>query len=364
MSRRNLVILFGVAIALALALFLTPSGPGDDQHEILLPGLKGDLNTIERIVISAGGAGTVATLERGEDQWTLAERSGYPADVARIRRNLIALGNATIAETKTSNPELYGRLGIEDPDQPDAKGYLLRIYEAGQGDGEATGLIVGDTGVRGNMAYVRRAGEAQGFMVSADLDLSKKAVDWLSRDLMDIASSDIQAIRIEHPDGEVVRIEKTSRGEADFSVLDIPDGRELAYASIANPAGGLLSKLEMDDVSPADSIDTGTANRTIVRFSTFDGLVVQANVYHIDDNDLVGFSVTADESLAERFRPAATPESESPAGAGIDPAPFVETATLANELNARLESWVYSLPTFKSDQLVKRLDDLLAAEGE
>jgi hypothetical protein len=173
-------------------------------------------------------------------------------------------------------------------------------------------------------------------MISADFNLSKKTADWLAPDLIDIASADIQSITINHPDGEIVRIEKSSQTDPNFSVLNIPEGRELAYTTIANPVAGLLSKLTMDDVSPANSIDTSASQPTIARFETFDGLVIEVNVYTIDDKSLVTFNASADESLAEQ----------------------------AAELNSRLGSWVYSLPSFKSEQLGKRLSDFLKTDGE
>lgn len=336
MDRRTLLILLGVVLALAAIWFLTPEETSSIDNRLLFPGLSDELNAIEGVTVSVGGGQRVVTLERGTDQWTVAERSGYPADVARIRKNLIALGNATILENKTSNPEFHERLGIEDLDRPDAKGYLLEIHRAGPDGDDSIGLIVGNAGARGNTAYVRRPGEDQGLMISADFDLSKEAADWLASDLMDIASTDIKSITISHADGEVVRVEKLSQTDPDFSLLNIPEGRELSYASIANPVAGLLTKLTMDEVLPAESIDETTEPSASVRFETFDGLIVVATAYATDDGTWVGFTATADESRAAE----------------------------ASELNSRLESWVYSLPSFKSEQLSKRLDDFLKANGE
>ncbi len=335
MDRRTLLVLCGVTMVLAAIWYLTPNEIGPNDHPLLFPGFKDQLNAVERMTVSVGGHQRVATLERGADRWTVAERFGYPADVGKIRQNLIALGNATIVEKMTSNPDLYERLGIEDLDRPGARGYLLEIYQAGH-EGKPVELIVGDTGVHGEMAYIRRPEQEQGLMISADFDLGKETVDWLARDLIDIPPADIQAITISHPDGEVVRIEKSSRTDSNFSILDIPQGQELAYASVANPVAGLLTKLEMDDVSPADSVDTALTKPIVTRFETVDSLVVEARVYVIDDNTMVTFSVTANEPLAAQ----------------------------ASELNSRLESWVYSLPSFKSDQLSKHLDDFLKTDGE
>ncbi len=149
MDRRTLLILFGVAVALAAIWFLTPEETSSNNNQLLFPGLKDELNTIDRVTVSVGDNQRVVTLERGIDRWTGAEQFGYPADVTRIRQNLIALGNATILERKTSNPEFHERLGIEDLDRPGAKGYLLEIHRAGPDGDDTIVLIFGNSGVRG-----------------------------------------------------------------------------------------------------------------------------------------------------------------------------------------------------------------------
>jgi hypothetical protein len=336
MERRALLILIGVTAVLAAIWYLTPTETEPNDSQLLFPGLKDRLNEIESVTITVGGNRRVVTLARGAQQWTVEERSGYPADVGKIRQNLIALGDARIVEVKTSNPESYERLGIEDLDHTDATGHLMEINLAGKDGNETIGLIIGHTGVRGKTAYVRRPGQDRGLMITADFDPGREPPDWLARDLMDIPPSDIRAVTINHPDGEVVRIEKSSRSEPNFLVLDVPDGRELLYAAIANPVAGLLSGLEMDDVSPVDAIDKSVSRLTVTRFETFDGLVIEAKSYTTEDDTVVSFNVTADEPLAEQ----------------------------ADELNSRLDSWVYSLPSYKSEQLRKRLNDFLKTDAE
>ena len=338
MNRRTFLILISAALVLIAILLLTPSSIENNGGGFLIPGLNEKLNDVTRLSISAGGGQPVATLERGESQWTVRERSGYPADVSKIRRNLIALGNATIIEEKTSDPALYDRLGIEDIEQSAATGLKLDIYWPGQDGDTPTSLIVGDTGVRGKMAYVRRVGETHGLMVSADLDLGENTMDWLAPELVDIPAADIHAVTISHPDGERLRIEKQSRDDLDFSILDIPDGKELLYPSVANSLGSLLANLSLDDVAPAATVDMDGTEPVVARFQTFDGLVIEAKAYTIDDEIRIRFHAEAEEP-----------------GESTEPVPFSAIAQQAEDIDARLSPWVYSLPSFKSEQLVKRL---------
>jgi hypothetical protein len=328
MGGRTLRMLIAAAIAMAALLYVAQIDFDQTVSEALLPDLKAGLNDVEKITITAGGGRVVATLERGETQWTLAERSGYAADVGKIRRNLIALADAKIVEKKTSNPEFYERLGVQDISDPDAGGVLLEFQSSGQAAAGPERLIIGETGVRGDMAYIRRTGQTQSFLVSADLDVSTKTIDWLARNTVDIAARDVRAVTISHPDGETLRIEKSAPEEAEFAVLGIPEGRALAYATIANQIGGTLASLQLDDVVPAAEVDRSGLEPVVTRFETFDGLVLEVRTYTIDSDLKIEFRAIADEPRAR-------------------------------ELNEKLSPWLYTIPSYKSEQLVKRMDDLL-----
>jgi hypothetical protein len=365
MDKRVFLILIAAALALIAIWYPTTKAPEVASDELLMPGLREQLNDIDNLTITAGGGRLVATLMRGPTRWTVSERSDYPADVGKIRKNLIALADARILEEKTSDPTLYDRLAVEDIDQEKANGIQVIIRQSGQGPDEAIAMIIGNTGVGGKTAYVRRPGEARSFLVKADFDLSKDTSDWMMRDLMDISSADIHSVTIDHPDGATLRIQKPARTDSDFTVLDLPDGREIEYASVGNSIGGTLSALKFDDVILASDLDTATTSPVLARFETFDGLVIETSAYKIEEQTRVAIRARADEFLANRFRTddnSGVAEDEQAGQA--DESPFNMTAKQADELNSTLGPWMYTLPSFKADQLVKRLDDLLKPANE
>jgi len=349
MTSRSFLILFTAVLIMVALLYTQPQDPWQGQRQLILPGLSKVLNDVERVTVIGAGNEPIATLVRGDDYWRVEEREGYRADVGRIRRNLIALGNAKVVELKTTDPALHARLGVEDLASPDAEGKQF-IVEA---PGETFNLIVGNTGVRGGMSYVRRPDAAQSFLVSADLDPGETTTDWLSLKLLDIDSARIHAVTISHADGEVLRVEKAAPDAAGYALADLPDGRELQYATILDSMPGLLTDLQMDDVSKREA----TAEReplSSARFEMFDGLVVEVHVFETSRGQRAVISVSADENLANRF----TPVDGAAVGTG-DQISFAAVAEEADELNARLDSWIYDLPSFKLDQLTQRTDDLL-----
>jgi hypothetical protein len=76
----------------------------------------------------------------------------------------------------------------------------------------------------------------------------------------------------------------------------------------------------------------------------------------------------ADAALAERFaappvpkadqKPEQNPDSKQAAGTGRKT--LEEVKTEAAQLQARLENWVYTVPEFKAEPLIRRMDELLA----
>ncbi|MFW2404432.1 MAG: DUF4340 domain-containing protein [Gammaproteobacteria bacterium] len=349
MRSRSFLILFTAVLIMIALLYTQPNDPWQGQQQLILPGLSKVLNDVERVTVIGAGNEPIATLVRGDDYWMVEEREGYRADVGRIRRNLIALGNAKVVELKTTDPALHARLGVEDLASPDAAGKQF-IVDA---PGETFNLIVGNTGVRGGMAYVRRPNAAQSFLVSADLDPGETTNDWLSRKVLDIDATRIYAVTISHEDGEVLRVEKAAPDASGYTLVDIPAGRELQYATILDALPQLLTDLQMDDVGKGEpSPDGGLLSST--RFETFDGLVIDVDVVETPDGRRAAISASADESLAARFAPA----DGADVGTG-DRISFAAVTDEADDLNAQLDGWLYTLPSFKLDQLARRTDDLL-----
>ena len=78
-------------------------------------------------------------------------------------------------------------------------------------------LIIGQTGIAGgDMAYARMADNEASYLIRAKLDLPDDRNGWVDSRLFDIASSEVRAVRIEHPDGEVLALEKAGADATDF----------------------------------------------------------------------------------------------------------------------------------------------------
>lgn len=352
-------------------------------EQALVPGLAERVNDVRTLRIVGAGDKTIVTLARGERGWTIAERSGYRADVAKIREYLLSLSRSKLVEAKTADPANHARLGVEDPAASDAKGALLEL------EGLDTGpvrLIVGNFhGQAGDGTFVRRAGESQTWLASGNVTVDKVAANWLDRELVDIASSRFAEVAVEH-DGKRLRVYKDEAGEANFKVADVPRGREVASEFVANGMAALYAGLRIDDAKPESEAGPGDAKTWSVRHVAFDGLVLEATAWEAGELDYARFRAGIDEARfdaqvsSEQARAkaehdaavaaaaaageGATPAAPTPPPAVSDPAGDRAQRRAALEaevagLNERFEGWTYVIPAFKFATINKTIEDML-----
>ncbi len=392
------------AVALIAQYDPQPPAPGGG---LLLPDLGEDLDQVTRVSVVGAGSAPVATLERGEDgSWSVAEKDGYPADTEKIRRTLISLAEARIVEPKTANPDFYDRLGVEGVEAESAGGVAVTLTGADM----PVNVIVGDTEGT-SQVYVRQADQAQSFLVDRNPDVGNETTDWLATDILAIPGSRMARVTVTHPDGEVVSVSKADPEQSNFNLEEMPPGRELQYASVANVMGNVLSSLNLQDVEPRTETDEPV---TVTEFVTFDGLMITAESVEREDEPWVAlraeFRAPAEESEPEAGAAqedaaantadeagddmdavaddteVATAEAEADGtdvataeaeADGTDVATVeaeadgtdatavegetgsTDVAAEALDLNRRLSPWRFRIASFQFDQMTRRLDDLL-----
>ena len=303
---------------------------------MFLPGLLESLDDVERVELIRRGEEPVVTLERDASGWIVLERDGYPADLRKIRHALLTLAETQILEAKTADAALHDRIGVEAITTDTAGGIAVRLI----GTAPPVEVIVGDAAGE-YRRYVRRQNEDQSYLINSDPELGTTVADWLDAAIVDIDSARVQQVTVSRPDGETLVVSKDVRGQPNFTVENLPEERELLYASIANVMGNVLERLALDDVERL----TDAAEEVIVtEFRTFDGLVITAQSLERDQGTWVSVAAAVDQTLP--------PESvETRAAAEAE----------AAEINGRVQGWRYQIPTYKFEQLTREMTDLLQA---
>ncbi|MGI9261786.1 MAG: DUF4340 domain-containing protein [Woeseiaceae bacterium] len=327
MNKSTLRLLGIIVAVLIAALLLIESGDDGDLPEagsLLFPEMRAVANDIDRIAIIRTGDTTV--VEKREGTWILPGRGNYAANITKVREVLLAMSDATVVEAKTANPDLHGRLGVDAPDDEASKGTSVT---ATSGD-QSFELVFGNVAQQ-NFRYARVAGEDQSWLIDQNPDIPTETGQWLNTDIIDINSNRIRSVSIVHPDEESISIRKDSDAETDFTVAEIPAGRELSYSTVANGIGGALNDLDLDDVrlhsEPSESV--------VARFETFDNVRINVNVSSEDDSKWMSLEI------------------HLPADVAID---GVEEWTAARD---RVAGWQYKIADYKANLFTRRWEDIL-----
>ena len=326
MSRRRLIALMIAAlVAISGALYLSTQRnlPRDVHGTPLWPALAGELDTVTSLSVLKGGATASVTVQKQGQEWTVAERQNYPADVSKLRTLLLALSETKIREEKTSNPASYSIIGVEDPAKPGATGAQIDLTAK---DGKH-GVIVGKSVAGGN--FVRRAGENTSYVVEPGITFEAEPRYWIDTRLLDIASDKIQSIEFKPAAGPAYSVRrvvdpasKASEAKTDsakatddkpagtpattppppptshFVLEGAPSGRLAADQQTLAPAPNFLSNLADEDVSKAGDIDF--SKPLIVTVTLADGSVITLTGVAAGDKRWIQVAAPKDAALSAK----------------------------------------------------------------
>jgi hypothetical protein len=384
MNHMNSKTLIGLGVAAAVAVAIAAgisasrkpvaesAGGGGD----VVPGLAAHINDVRRISLTGSGQKRIATLTKTDNGWTLEEKGGYRADAGKVREYLLKLSQSQLTEPKTSNEARYAEIGVNDVGAADAKGLLVAF----EGLPQPAQLIVGIANPRGDSTYVRRAGDKQSWLAKGSLIPDRTAASWLDRSIVDLPATRVREIAWTRADGKSVRVVKSKREDVNYTVADLPKGRELSSEFAANTQGTSLAGLNFDDVIAAAEASPPADGKVYrATFASFDGLVVDMTGWKKDEKFYAQFRTRKDEAAfdasvaaaAVGTKPDAKPETpvvpsgEATAAAAASDPPQ-DKAALAAKLDAevatlakRFDGWTFVLPAYKAANFDKSVEDFL-----
>jgi len=329
MTPRRLTALFVAGLGLiVLAIWLSSNRHlerATSAGERVLPGMVQALNSITEVRLVKGDE-THTTLKKGATDWTVDER-GYPADSGKVRKLLLDLASLNVVEEKTRTPANFPQLGVEDVNSPKATG--TRVEASSQG--KTYSLIIGKSS-SAKSGYVRVSGAEQSLLAAPSLTVDADPKRWLDRTLLDVPQDKVKDFTVKPADGPAYTASRPAKNKTDFSVSDIPKGRELSNPTAADPTAGALAGLTLDDAqhAPATAPDPKTLSHAT--FHTFDGLAVDVTGRKDGQRTLISVAATSSDQAAE---------------------------AQAQALTARTRGWEFEIPAYKYDGIFRPLEDLL-----
>lgn len=352
-----LAVLTGVFViaALAAVTLRETANRAAFQRQPLFPGFEQQIEAVAKITVDTAQGNLVITRD-SRGGWILPDRGGWPANFDVVRRAILALAKLEAVEQRTARTENHGALLLAAPDDKraaiTAKGF--RVTAMGTDEKPLAALILGKvqtppSSTRPAIAYARKNGETQTYLVQGDVNIPLQISDWIDRALFDISADRIASVTITPPSGPAYEISRADQN-APFAITATPKGKELVLPELPDNIAKAVALLPLDDAMPADKIDFTGAFRAEHRM--FDGMVLTSWTVLQDKARWTKFEAGFDKARAEAAAKAggyaANPKALKPDA--------VEKQVA--EITARTKGWAFKLPGMKATDLTRDYYDL------
>jgi hypothetical protein len=339
-----------------------------DNAEIgqkLLPDF--DVNQVAQIRMQAGT--NELNLEKKDGRWRVAERAGYPADFSKISSLLLKLADLKIVQNEQIGPSQLGRFELLPPGANTNSGTLVE-FKNDSGKTVDTLLLgkphlqkapansqfggMGNGGWPDGRYVLTKTNGSDVAVISDPLeDFQPHPTDWLDKTFLHIEKP--SAIAVQFPEvtnsWELTRVSETN----DWQLADAKAGETLDTSKISSVTSPFSSP-DFTDVKPVQAFNA--TNTTDLTVKTFDGFTYLAKVGQETDGDYpVVFQISATLPNARVAGKDEKPDEK----AKLDKAFAVEKTKLAEKLahESQLTNWVYMLPAYSLDELLKTRHELL-----
>ena len=362
------VLILAVATLVAVgAVFFVERESSTTNHggKAVFPALLEQVNSVDRIRVT-GNEGAF-TLARDGDRWVVEEKERYAADPDRVHKLLLGAAGMKRVEPKTSNPELYPKLWLEDPSGEDAKSVRF-VLENASGTALAD-WVLGDRRPSKSDAsrtelFIRVADNPMAWLVEGSVPGGPTIIGWVDRMVARIDRERLRDVEVVHADGATVAVNRPGPADTDFSLQGVPADRETDSQYRVNDIGRFLEDLRFEDVARSSSLDFSGSVDKRVRVTTFDGLRVDLETVMRDGEAWVQLRAEVDEALVETSGDGADASGDGDAETKKTSGALLaldDVRAEAERLNARWKGWAYELPSFKRDYIAKRMDELTRA---
>lgn len=373
-ARTFIVLALVTAAAVAAVVMMRQESSAISRDpEPMFPDLMDRIN--ETAEVSGVSGSERFTLTRIDNRWVVKEKSGYPAAEKEVRQFLLGAAELKRLEPKTKNPDLYEKLGLEEPSADDAKSVRFSVKDD-QGDMLAN-LVVGnrrpekaDSAL--SQIYVRAPDDPQAWLVGGSLPDHRSSLDWLEKEILSLDEGRIRAVRVVHPDGEELVVEKNDAGNSDYELKDLPEGASVDGTHAVNSVATAFTDLSLEDVKPASDLNFGDNAGLTVEIETFDGLRVNMETAEDAGQTYGRFTAvfdaalmsTDDASNVEATQDASEDQATEDGPASAKGPTPEEVEGEAQSLTERWEGWAYVLPQYRLDSFSKKKADLIKTADE
>lgn len=335
--RRNLAIMAGVAaimVVLAVLALMHEASLVAPKYtpRAFFPGLAHQSHLVARIHIESKKYGTVDIAFKPSAGWVLPGQHDYPADYTAVRKTLVSIAGMETIAPQTARADWLHYLHLDAPDKGGDGTKVVLLNEKNEVIAQMIFGKTHDIGEPGGAAglFVRKPDSDQSWLVRSVFVPSADPRDWMNKDVVSIDQARIQEADVSPPGGPSYVLRRDKASDADFSIVQMPKGRELSYPSAPDGVAAALVGFTFDSAAPAGNFDFAHGGELVTK--TFDGLQVSAGIVKKGDQYWVRLTATA-------LKPAAKDE--------------------ARKINKAADGWAFQVPAYKGSQFMSSLESLL-----
>jgi Domain of unknown function (DUF4340) len=365
MKKKHLLVLLAVAVVVGLAgIYFQISqyaGWNDSKTDrTIFQNLA--VNDITKIQLRSAPASV--TLERKGDEWGVVEREGYPADFTKIRDLIKMLWGLKAAQETQVGPSQLGRLKLLALGQGADTGIEIDL----KGEKDIASLIIGKsveqtnatTGSSATGRFIYNLASKDRVYLVSETFFSVDPVTvgaWLDKTF--IAPGDLQEIDqtawSNNPGWKVVRKDP----KAEWQLADPQPGETLdkSLAESLSTFAPTFVDVRPLSVSPDES---GLKDPFKVTIKTFDGFIygLLLGKEGPEKARYVQLSVSADLPSARTPVPNENADEKKKKDEEFDQK--IKSLKERLEKEKRFEKWVYLVPDWNIEQILKRRNEILA----
>lgn len=340
MTTKNLVVLTAVAAVLGGAAYFTSSGRRMKTPSLtgkkVLPGL--DISKIARVEVKGAKALSLAATDAG---WVVESMHGYPADVTKLRENLLKLEGLKVGQVANGK-------AVEKPTTVELKDAGGKTLAA---------LPMGDTHMakpKGQMAQFGGGGYPDGRYVSFEgktvlVKETLSAFDgdpkqWVETRVASVTAGDVAAVT--YAEGKETL--KLTRKDSAWALEGLGEKEELDTTKTYS-LDSALSYLDFTGVADPKltEAELGFATGAVYTATLKNGQTYTAKVG--------GTAEGTDRwlKLSASFAPAGTNAAEN-----------AKLEQAVKDFNAKAGKWTYSVSSYAAGNFMKKRADLVKAKPE
>jgi hypothetical protein len=322
-----------------------------NEPTFLIQGL--DTDDIGSIIIGSGD--DAVTLKRQGRGFVVVNKDNYPADSSTINDLISKCIGIQTSEFITDKPSNHEDLEVT----PDKAKSIIKFMTTDPNSTLLAGVVIGKTTELGQGSYVR--------LLSNDDSLSNKvyvcdnvpwfqsgAINYIDQELLSLKKDDIDSVIVSSPDG-VYTLKRTEGGQDVTLVDDVPAGKKFK-TSAGNIVFSALTSLRCDDVKKeSGDLDFNRQYICNLKDSTVYTLKIAKDgdkTYVMCESDFTDKTPVEKKSLEQGGMVESQEELKK------------KEAKLLGQENAikfttKHKGWVYTVPSWKAENLTKKLSDLL-----